>query len=112
MVLPKKDLEKLATKYQAMADKADAAYQETGLNRYYATKTRNEDLADALRMAAAVVDDQEELVALRGMMANFASRAAAATGQFRPKEERAELAMKLAEELAAYGHLNGYIGKE
>ncbi len=108
MVLPKKDLEKLSEKYQAKADKADAAYQETGMRRYYSAKTRNEDLADSLRMAAAASDEHEELMYLRMMMANYASRAAATTGEFRSNEEKVDLAMKLAEELAAYGRMSGY----
>lgn len=112
MVLPKKELEKLAAKYQAKADEAEAAYQETGASRYYTTKTRNEDLADSLRMAAAASDEHQELMSLRMMMVNYASRAAAATGQFKSEEEKVELAMSLAKELAAYGRLNGYIGEE
>lgn len=112
MVLPKKELEKLAAKYQAKADEAEATYQETGMSRYYTIKTRNEDLADSLRMAAAASDEHQELVSLRMMMANYASRAASATWTFKSEDEKAELAMKLTEELAAYGRLNGYIGKE
>lgn len=112
MVLPKKELEKLAAKYQAKADEADATYQETGMSRYYTSKTRNEDLADSLRMAAAASDEHQELVSLRMVMTNYMSRAAAATSKFRPEDDRANLAMKLAEDLAAYGQMNGYIRKE
>lgn len=112
MVLPKKELEKLAAKYQAKADEAEATYQETGMSRYYTIKTRNEDLADSLRMAAAASDEHQELMSLRTVMTNYMSRAAAATSKFRPEEDRTELAMKLAEELAAYGRMNGYIGEE
>ncbi len=109
MVLPKKELEKLAAKYQEKADAAAMNYQDTGYSRYYTAKNRNEDLADSLRMAAAASDEHEELMALRMIMVNYASRAAAATGKFRSEEEKVKLAMKLAEELAAYGRMNGYI---
>lgn len=112
MVLPKKELEKMAAKYRAKADEAEAAYQESGMSRYYTAKTRNEDLADSLRMAAVASDEHQELMSLRMMMANYASRAASATGKFKSEEEKVELAMSLAKELAAYGRLNGYIGKE
>lgn len=112
MVLSKKELEKLAAKYQAKADEAEATYQETGMSRYHTIKNRNEDLADSLRMAAAASDEHQELMSLRMVMTNYMSRAAAATSKFRPEEDRTKLAMKLAEEMATYGRLNGYIGKE
>ena len=46
---------------------------------------------------------------MRLMLSNFASRGAAAASSHRSQEERVELAMKLAEEIADYGQRNGLI---
>lgn len=105
--MTKKDLEKLVVKYQKRADEAAAKHQETGLTRYYTTYWNNQDMADALRMAVSAKDDCEALRDMRLMMSNFASRGAAATSEIRPREERVELAMALARDLAEYGHRNG-----
>ena len=40
--MEKKELEKLVEKYQAKADAAAQAYQETGLTRYHSAYWRNQ----------------------------------------------------------------------
>jgi len=112
MILSKEEMEKLIEKYQKRADEAAANYQDTGYSRYYNTKNRNEDMVDSLRMAIDARDEHQELVSLRAKVAEYARKAAEATGRFTSNAERAELSMKLAKDLAEYGRLNGYIEKE
>ena len=109
MALERKELEKLVKKYQAKAEAAAQAYQETGLARYHATYWRNQDMADALRTALYAKDDHETLHDMRMVLSNFASRGAAAVSPYRGRDERVELALRLAEEVADYGRRNGLI---
>lgn len=74
-MLKKQELERMAERYQLKADRAYANYQETGAARYDRENKNNEDLADALRMAAAAAEDHERLVALRAEVVSIASRA-------------------------------------
>ena len=70
------DIEKLVERYQAKADKAFNNYQETGVQRYQNEWHRNEDLADALRIAAGAADDAHKLVDLRVTLSTLGSEAA------------------------------------
>lgn len=74
--MKREELEKLAEKYQQKADKAFQNYQETGMTRYDREHRTNEDLAEALRMAARAADDSSRLVDLRVTLAELGSRAA------------------------------------
>ena len=68
--MDKEKLYKLAERYQNKADTAYNAYQETGITRYDTARRNNEDLAEAIRAAAAASDEHNELVHLRGNMAD------------------------------------------
>lgn len=70
--MDKEKLYKLAERYQNKADTAYNAYQETGITRYDTARRNNEDLAEAIRAAAAASDEHNELVHLRGNMADLA----------------------------------------
>ena len=107
--MSEKELEKLIAKYQQRADAAEEAYQETGAKRYYTTHCTNQDLADALRIALSAKEDHETLRDMRLMLSNFASRGAAANSPHRSQDERAELALDLAAEVADYGRRNGLV---
>lgn len=109
--MDKKKLIKLADSYRKKADTAFQSYQETGIARYYNTYHRNDDLADALQMAANAADEHAALIALKAEMSHFASHAAMATSKYRTEPERAELAAALASDVAAYGRLQGLIGE-
>ena len=109
MALEQKDLEKLVEKYQKKADEAEEAYQQTGMARYHATYWRNQDMADALRMAMSAKEAHDTLRDMRLMLSNFASRGAAAISPQRAPDERAELAVRLVAEVADYGRRNGLI---
>jgi len=69
------DIEKLVDRYQAKADKAFNNYQETGVQRYQSEWHRNEDLADALRIAAGAADEHNALISLRGHLASIGAKA-------------------------------------
>lgn len=105
--MERKELEKLIAQYQQKADKAEDAYQQTGQTRYYTTHWKNQDMADALRMALSAKEDHETLREMRLVMSNFAARGAAAVSPLRSEDERVELAMRLAAEVADYGRRNG-----
>ena len=74
---------KLMEKYQAKADAAAQACQETGLTRYHSAYWRNQDMADALRMALSAKEDHDTLRDMRLVLSNFASRGAAAESPYR-----------------------------
>jgi len=71
----KDNLERLAERYQRKADTAFQAYQETGMTRYDTARRNNEDMADALRMAASAKEDHGKLVFLRAELHQLASKA-------------------------------------
>ena len=51
--MDKEKLMELAERYQHKADTAFQNYQETGITRYDTARRNNEDMAEALRMAAS-----------------------------------------------------------
>ena len=57
------------------AEKAYRNYQETGITRYSREMRNNEDLADAIRMAARAADDSHKLVDLRVTFSALADKA-------------------------------------
>lgn len=69
------DLERMADRFQAKADKAYRNYQETGTARYDREYRNYEDLAMALRMAASANDDHAQLISLRCDVAALGARA-------------------------------------
>ena len=69
------DLQKLADRYQAKADKAYMNYQETGMSRYDRERRNNEDLAVALLMAAAANDNYTQLISIRCDVAEMGAKA-------------------------------------
>lgn len=73
--MTRKELESLAEKYQAKADRAFTSYQQTGISRYSREYRNNEDLAGALRMAARAADDSNALAGLRVTLSTLADKA-------------------------------------
>ena len=73
--MTKDKLEKLAEQYQRKADAAYENYQETGITRYNTARRNNEDMADALRMAAAAKDDHDKMICLRHELYQLATKA-------------------------------------
>lgn len=107
--MKKKELLKLADKYQAKADAASQNYQETGMGRYGSAYRRNEELADALRMAAGAADEHHAYVSMKAQMSNFAWRAKMASTA-KNEANRSELVAALVRDIVSYGHLMGLIG--
>ena len=79
------------------------------MHRYHSAYWRNQDMADALRMALSAKEDHDTLRDMRLVLSNFASRGAAAESPYRSPDERAELAARLAAEVADYGRQLGLI---
>lgn len=108
--MSKEELMKLADKYQAKADADFQNYHETGASRYGSSCRRNEDMAEALRMAAMATDEHHAYISMKADIANFARRAkAASTGG--TAERRDELVQSLVNDLVAYGRALGFVGE-
>lgn len=107
----KEELMKLADGFQKKADAAFENYQETGMGRYGSSYRRNEELADALRMAAEAADEHHAYVSMKAQMSNFV-REAKMVSTAEAEEKRGELMEALVRDLAAYGRLIGLIGGE
>ena len=87
--MTKVEITALAERWQAKADRAMGRYQESGLARHNREREQAEDLAEALRIAANVTDDHDELISLRGAVYCLAVKAHTAV------EEMAELTKAL-----------------
>lgn len=99
------DLELLAEKYQMKADRAYRNYQETGITKYDRERRQNEDLADAMRMAAAASDDHHALIHLRGAVASLASEAKHI--EFVPDDQKPKALEALRKNLISSANLAG-----
>ena len=74
--MDEKKLLELAERYQRKADTAFQNYQETGITRYDTARRNNEDMAEALRMAASAKEDHDRMIHLRGVLSQLAWQAA------------------------------------
>lgn len=108
--MDKEKLYKLAERYQNKADTAYNAYQETGITRYDTARRNNEDLAEAIRAAAAASDEHNELVHLRGNMADLAGMAQRAKNS--DEETKAMRLDVLMDRCISTGRLMGFLRRE
>ena len=65
----------LRDQYRARADTAYKNYQDSGDSRYYRTKNRAEDIADALQIALNAADDHNSMLDLRACLSALANKA-------------------------------------
>lgn len=65
----------LRDQYRARADTAYKNYQDSGDSRYYRTKNRAEDIADALQIALDAADDHNRTLDLRACLSTLANKA-------------------------------------
>ena len=72
-MLNKKDLQKLADKYDALHEKNYRLYQECGEPRYLRASERYEDMADAFQMAADVADIRQKYHSLSASVSQYAA---------------------------------------
>ena len=101
----KKELEALADKHQRKAEEAYRNYQETGISRYNRERQKNEDFADAFRMAAAASEEHHALIHLRGSVAALASEAKHI--EFVPDDQKPKALEALRKNLIASANLAG-----
>lgn len=101
------DLERLAEQFQNKADRAYLNYQETGITRYDNERRKNEDLADALRMAAAASDDHHRLIHVRGTFSSLAGEAKRI--EYLPEDQKVAALESLRKNLMAAAKLEGVI---
>ena len=102
--MDKKKLMELAERYQCKADTAFQNYQETGITRYDTARRNNEDMAEALRMAASAKEDHDRMIHLRGVLSQLANRA---SEEDRPRKMQAVLG-----ELLSAARMQGLIRDE
>ena len=108
--MKKEDIVKLASKYQAKADKDFSEYQNSGIKQYLYSYHRNEDLAVALRMAVNAADEHQAYIALKIKMAEFMQRAQrieSTSIEF----EKSTMIKSLIEDILQYSRLEG-LGRE
>ena len=99
------ELEKLADAYQKKAEAAYYNYQETGMTRYDTQWRKNEDMAEAIRMALNSKEEHDMLVHLRGDLAELAS--CADRIPYAPEDRREAMYKELAERVLSYARLAG-----
>ena len=95
----KAELEALAEKYAAKAEKAYQNYQETGISRYSREYQNAEDLFFAFQAAANAAEEHAALLGMQTVMHNLAGRA-----QKADTEEKARAVLK---ELVSYARMMG-----
>ena len=103
--MKKADLERMAERYQAKADKAYMNYQETGTARYDREYRNYDDLAAALRVAAGASDANNQLISIRLDVASLADRAQ----KLIPKCKPGGSVRALLEDVVAVGSIYGLI---
>ena len=101
-MIDRKELEKLATKYQDKADRAYRDYQETGITRYDRERRNAEDLAEALRAALNASEEHQALGHLRAEFAWLANLADEALDNDAPKEKLAEILEQVVSSATVY----------
>lgn len=74
-MMSKAELEVLAEKYEAKAERSYQNYQETGISRYDRERRNAEELAAAMRMAAQASDDYNKLTFIKSEVSILADRA-------------------------------------
>lgn len=103
--MSKAELEVLAEKYEAKAQRNYQNYQETGITRYDRERRNAEELASAMRMAARASDDYSQLINLRGSISMLASKAKDAMRQ--PEEKKMEAMREALRNLVSMARLSG-----
>lgn len=100
-------IEKLLSQHEKRAYTDFKNYQLSGAKRYLYSYCRNEDLADALRMALSVADKHQAYISMKFNISNFAQRA-----QQLLIEADKDKTQSLLKDLVSYGILEGLIRKD
>lgn len=103
-MISKAELEVLAEKYAAKADKAYRNYQETGIARYNRERQNAEELFYAFQAAANAAEEHAALLGIQAEIHNLAVRAWRAD-----TEEKARAVLK---ELVSYARMMGLAQEE
>lgn len=108
--MTKEDLLVLAEKHQAKADADFQNYQETGMTRYGTSYRKNEEMADAFRMAANASEEHHSYIGLKAQMATFAQRAQDL--KFADEDKKEAQTNALLRDIVAYGVLHGLVRRD
>lgn len=104
MGLTKAELQRLAEKQEAKAERTFQLYQETGIARYDRERRNAEDLADALFAAADAIEEHMALVNIRAEYAWQAGQADAALAENAPREKLVKILESIISYAAATCH--------
>lgn len=111
--MKREDLLKLAEKHQAKADAAQRNFWNSGVARYDNTRRQEEDLADALRMAADAADEHNAHLHLKAECHNFVGRAKDILDRKDwTEDEKKKRTDSLISDLVSFGRLMGLIGRD
>ena len=103
-MMSKAELEALAEKYAARAEKAYQNYQETGISRYSREYHNAEELFYAFQAAANAAEEHAVLLGMQTVMHNLAGRA--------QKADTEEKARAVLEELVSHARIMGLAQEE
>lgn len=106
-MMSKAELEVLAEKYEAKAERAYQNYQETGISRYDRERRNADSLASAMRMAASAERDYTKLVNIRSSVSMLASKAQSALKE--PEDKRESAMEKALKDLVALAIMEGLV---
>lgn len=104
-MMSKAELEALAEKYEAKAERSYQNYQETGISRYDRERRNAEELAAAMRMAAQASDDYNKLTFIKFEVSILADRAKTAMRE--PEDKRCEAMEKALKSLVSFAASQG-----
>lgn len=104
-MMSKAELEVLAEKYEAKAERSYQNYQETGISRYDRERRNAEELAAAMRMAAQASDDYNKLTFIKFEVSILADRAKTAMRE--PEGKRCEAMEKALKSLVSFAASQG-----
>lgn len=109
-MMSKAELNVLAEKYQAKAEKAYMNYQETGIARYDRERRNAEMMSDAFHMAARAEADYSKMISLRATLSMLAVKAKAAIRA--QEDQKPEQLEKVARDLVAAAVMEGVISDD
>ena len=103
--MSKAELEALAEKYEAKAERAYHNYQESGVSRYCREYRSADELASAMRMAAEASDDYSKLTSIKfkvSILADLAKKA-----MWEPEDKRCDAMEQALRSLVSFAAAQG-----
>lgn len=109
-MMSKAELEVLAEKYEAKAQRSYQNYQDTGITRYDRERRNAEELAAAMRMAAGASDDFNKLTFIKSEVSFLANKAKKAIRV--PENKRCEAMEQALRNLVSFAVSQGLTSRD